>query len=222
MPGALFREVVPGHAMEFRVERLDQLLECRGIPSPPGGKQGGNVGGPRRRRTPGHYGHQAGILPKNDRLRTGPGSGLPLSERAAAHRLALLNGETTVSGKRSLALREFAPGVEGLERFAQRSRSDAFTSVFSASWPLRANRLIRVYRNRSDTTLRGCGGGDGARASISPLFGEYPDRPSERSPPLLERGPCAYLASSNTRRPARWQEASLNCLASQRCQSRHG
>ena len=52
--------------------------------------------------------------------------------------------ERGLSGKRSLALREFALGIEGLERFVQREPSGAFTSACSACSPWRASRSIRA------------------------------------------------------------------------------
>jgi len=53
-----------------------------------------------------------------------------------------------LSSKRSLALREFAFGIESLERFVRGERCDGFTSTSSASWPWRASRSIRGSRPR--------------------------------------------------------------------------
>ena len=50
--------------------------------------------------------------------------------------------------KRSLALREFALGIEGLERFVRRSRFVEFMNAFSACWPWKANQSIRGCRIR--------------------------------------------------------------------------
>ena len=47
--------------------------------------------------------------------------------------------------KRSLALGEFALGVEGLERFVRGSRCGGSTSASSACWPWRASRWTRGY-----------------------------------------------------------------------------
>ncbi len=50
--------------------------------------------------------------------------------------------------KRSLALREFALGIEALERFVRRSRSDGSMSAFLAYWPWRASRLTQGFDER--------------------------------------------------------------------------
>ncbi len=44
--------------------------------------------------------------------------------------------------KRGLALREFALGVEALERFSRGNHAGVSTSACSASWRWRANRSI--------------------------------------------------------------------------------
>jgi PNKP adenylyltransferase domain, ligase domain len=51
--------------------------------------------------------------------------------------------ERGLSSKRSLALREFALGIEGLERFVQRNRCDVCTSAYSVSSLWRASPSIR-------------------------------------------------------------------------------
>ena len=50
--------------------------------------------------------------------------------------------ESGVGAKRSLALREFALGIEALERSCAGNRSAESTNVFSGCWRWRANRLI--------------------------------------------------------------------------------
>jgi hypothetical protein len=54
--------------------------------------------------------------------------------------------ERGLSAKRSLALREFALGIEALERFVQKSLSDAFTNAYSECLPWRVSPSIRGYR----------------------------------------------------------------------------
>ena len=59
--------------------------------------------------------------------------------------------------KRSLALREFALGVEGLERFANWSRCGVSMSASSASWPWRASRSIRDCDDKPVSVRRSAG-----------------------------------------------------------------